>query len=82
MHLDANREIKTILYEVFPDQSFAGEPFQIPTVDPKRTFLEKAFLLHQEFSKPTERIRHQSAFKAYIRPGKINGAVFMFCIGK
>jgi len=54
----SNREIKTILYEAFPDQPFAGEPFQIPTVDPKRTFLEKAFLLHEEFSKPVEKIRH------------------------
>jgi predicted nucleotidyltransferase component of viral defense system len=54
----SNRDIKTILYEAFPDQSFAGEPFWIPTVDPKRTFLEKAFLLHEEFSKPIEKIRH------------------------
>ena len=54
----SNREIKTILYEAFPDQPFAGEPFKIPTVDPKRTFLEKAFLLHEEFSKSAEKIRH------------------------
>lgn len=54
----SNREIKTILYEVFPTQALSGKPFMIPTVDPMRTFLEKAFLLHEEFSKPPEKIRH------------------------
>lgn len=54
----SDREIKTILYEVFPTQAFSGKPFMIPTVDPMRTFLEKALLLHEEFSKPPEKIRH------------------------
>lgn len=54
----SNREIKTILYEAFPDQPFSGVPFGVSAVDPKRTFLEKAFLLHEEFSKPIEKIRH------------------------
>lgn len=54
----SNREIKTILSEVFPDQSFSGKAFSIPTVEPRRTFLEKAFLLHEEFLKPREKIRH------------------------
>ena len=53
----SDREIRTILYDVFPGQPFAGAPFQVPTVDPKRTFLEKAFLLHEEFRKPAEKIR-------------------------
>jgi hypothetical protein len=55
----SDRQIKTILFEAFPDQPFAGKPFPVPTVDPKRTFLEKAFLLHEEFSKPVEKIRYQ-----------------------
>lgn len=54
----SHREIKTILSEVFPDQSFSGKAFSIPTVEPRRTFLEKAFLLHEEFLKPQEKIRH------------------------
>lgn len=54
----SNREIKTILHEVFSTQAFSGKPFSIPTVDPMRTFLEKAFLLHEEFSKPPEKVRH------------------------
>jgi len=35
----------------------AGEPFSILTVNPARTFLEKIFLLHEEFCKPIEKIR-------------------------
>ena len=29
----------------------------MPSVNPERTFLEKIFLLHEEFQKPTEKIR-------------------------
>jgi hypothetical protein len=54
----SDREIKTMLYEVFPGQPFSGKPFLVPTVNPMRTFLEKAFLLHEEFSKPLGKIRH------------------------
>jgi len=53
----SSREIKTILNEVFPDQAFSGNPFKILTVEPKRTMLEKAFLLHEEFQKPADKIR-------------------------
>jgi hypothetical protein len=51
-------ESKTI--SAFVDHDFA---FSVPTVKPERTFLEKIFLLHEEFTKPgkiiTERMsRH------------------------
>lgn len=45
------REITSIISEVFPSTSFAAAPFLVQTVDPKRTFLEKAFLLHELFYK-------------------------------
>lgn len=51
------RKINSILSENFPQQSFVTDPFTIPTVLPQRTFLEKIFLLHEEFSKDTEKIR-------------------------
>jgi hypothetical protein len=41
----------------FSDKTFVDNPIRIPTVLPKRTFLEKAFLLHEEFQKPTELMR-------------------------
>lgn len=54
----AEKNIQTILYEAFPDSPFSGIPFTVQTVKPMRTFLEKTFLLHEEFSKPGEKIRH------------------------
>lgn len=51
------RKINSILSENFPQQSFVTVPFAIPTVLPQRTFLEKIFLLHEEFSQEAEKIR-------------------------
>lgn len=51
------RQINSILGENFSQQNFAMEPFTIPTVLPQRTFLEKVFLLHEEFSQGVEKIR-------------------------
>lgn len=51
------RQINSILSENFSQQSFATVPFSIPTVLPQRTFLEKVFLLHEEFSQDTQKIR-------------------------
>lgn len=39
----SNRKIQSIIGNIFPEQSFEGQPFIVETVDPKRTFLEKAF---------------------------------------
>lgn len=41
----------------YPDAVFSQENIVIPTVNPEHTFLEKVFLLHEEFSKPIEKIR-------------------------
>lgn len=51
------REINSILSSQFPDVNFADKPFSIAVVLPQRTFLEKVFLLHEEFSQATENIR-------------------------
>ena len=51
------RQINSILSENFTQQSFVTAPFAIPTVLPQRTFLEKVFLLHEEFSQDVEKIR-------------------------
>ncbi|MEO6721932.1 MAG: nucleotidyl transferase AbiEii/AbiGii toxin family protein [Ferruginibacter sp.] len=52
-----NREINSILSAAFPNQAFATEAFSISTVLPQRTFLEKIFLLYEEFSQDTTKIR-------------------------
>ncbi|MBS4061322.1 MAG: nucleotidyl transferase AbiEii/AbiGii toxin family protein [Bacteroidetes bacterium] len=52
-----NREINSILNISFPKMGFATDNFIIPTVLPQRTFLEKIFLLHEEFSQEPVKIR-------------------------
>jgi hypothetical protein len=49
--------LRSILAETYPTASFADEYVNIPTVVPQRTFLEKVFLLHEEFQKPISNIR-------------------------
>ncbi|MDE3211638.1 MAG: nucleotidyl transferase AbiEii/AbiGii toxin family protein [Bacteroidota bacterium] len=51
------RSFGTIVSETFADLSFSDEPITIPVVNPERTFLEKIFLLHEEFQKAPEKIR-------------------------
>lgn len=57
MEPSEKREINSILSVAFPNQEFATKPFSISTVLPQRTFLEKIFLLHEEFSQDTSKIR-------------------------
>lgn len=52
-----NRDINSILSLTIPNQSFTTDSFSVPTVLPQRTFLEKIFLLHEEFSQETPKIR-------------------------
>jgi len=47
----------SLVDETYPDAEFAQEPVKIPTVNPERTFLEKIFLLHEEFQRPPEKMR-------------------------
>jgi len=57
MEPNEEREIQSIVDEHFSGKAFTHNSILIPTVVPKRTFLEKAFLLHEEFQKPVEHIR-------------------------
>lgn len=57
MEPSTDREILSIVSEYFPDREFVDRPISVNTVLPKRTFLEKVFLLHEEFQKPTENIK-------------------------
>jgi predicted nucleotidyltransferase component of viral defense system len=43
--------------EHFADMDFAEPLFDVPAVDPERTLLEKLFLLHEEFHRPTAKRR-------------------------
>jgi predicted nucleotidyltransferase component of viral defense system len=50
-------KLRSILAETLPDAAYSDDFFDIPTVIPQRTFLEKAFLLHEEFQKPLDKVR-------------------------
>jgi predicted nucleotidyltransferase component of viral defense system len=50
-------KLRSILAETLPDAAYSDDFFDVPTVIPQRTFLEKAFLLHEEFQKPLEKVR-------------------------
>jgi hypothetical protein len=51
------RTFSSMVAEKFSGRSFIDEPITIPTVNPERTYLEKIFLLHEEFQRPAEKIR-------------------------
>lgn len=53
------REINSLLGIYMPDFEWSGTPFAIPVVEPKGTFLEKIFLLHEEFLRPLEKINYE-----------------------
>lgn len=47
----------SLVDEYYADKDFTEPVFEVPTVNPERTFLEKMFLLHEEFHRPTEKMR-------------------------
>lgn len=47
----------SLVDEHYADKDFAQGVIDIPTVNPERTLLEKVFLLHEEFQRPTDKIR-------------------------
>lgn len=51
------RPIISFIDENYKDLPFAEETFNVQVVVPTRTFIEKALLLHEEFSKPIDKIR-------------------------
>jgi hypothetical protein len=53
----SQRTFSSMVGEHFKGNPFADRDITISTVNPERTFLEKIFLLHEEFQKPTEKIK-------------------------
>ena len=50
-------KFKTLVAENYSNKSFADKEITIPTVNVERTFLEKVFLLHEEYQRPVEKRR-------------------------
>lgn len=49
--------INSFVDEEYPDAEFVETSIAVPSVTPERTFLEKLFLLHEEFQRPKEKVR-------------------------
>lgn len=47
----------SLVDEFYTDKDFAQPLFEVPTVNAERTFLEKLFLLHEEFQRPVDKMR-------------------------
>jgi len=43
--------MRSMIEDAYPDEHFTELPFHVPTVLPGKTFLEKIFLLHEEFNR-------------------------------
>jgi len=55
----ASNSISSIIDETFGNSIFTEEPFDVKSIIPEKTFLEKMILLHEEFQKPEDKIRSQ-----------------------
>ena len=44
--------MRSMIENAYPDESFSSPKFKVPTVIAGKTFLEKVFLLHEEFNRP------------------------------
>jgi Nucleotidyl transferase AbiEii toxin, Type IV TA system len=76
------RKVQSLLHEFFPNAAYAENPFVVMAADPIKTFLEKCFLLHEEFLKPdrlkirNERMsRHIYDIASMIKKGIDNNAL-------
>lgn len=52
MEPSENVEMRSMIEDAYPSEEFSLPIFTAPTVVPGRTFLEKVFLLHEEFNRP------------------------------
>ena len=53
----SEKQFSSFVGEHFKGINFADSSISIPVVNPERTFLEKIFLLHEEFQQPKEKVK-------------------------
>ena len=71
--IEPNQEvaIKSMIDEYYSETDFAEQEFTVNATNPQKTFLEKLILLHEEFQKPQDRIRHLRMSRHFYDIGKI-----------
>jgi hypothetical protein len=76
--IEPNQEvsIKSMIDEHYPEMDFSEPEFVVNATNPQKTFLEKLILLHEEFQKPTEKIRHLRMSRHFYDIGQILDAEY------
>lgn len=72
-----DRTFTTMVAENYPGQPFSDNPLAIPTVNPERTFLEKIFLLYEEFQRPEDKRRVDGLSRHLYDIEKLNRTEFV-----
>jgi len=70
------KKIRSIIDENYPESPFTEKPFLVKTILPEKTFLEKMILLHEEFTKPKEKIRYHRMSRHLYDIGQIISTEF------
>ncbi len=71
-----NCKFTSFVGEQFEGRPFADAPISIPCVNPERTYLEKLFLLHEEFQRPNDKIRVERLSRHLYDIGQIFGSEY------
>ena len=71
--IEPNEEItiQSMIDEQYPETDFSEEKFTVNATSPQKTFLEKLMLLHEEFQKPKEKMRHLRMSRHFYDIGQI-----------
>lgn len=78
-----NVQLRSMIEDAFPNTKFTEAKFNVPTVKPERTFLEKVCLLHEEFSKEVAEVRETFPKNELIKThtARRTGATLMYLAG-
>lgn len=71
--IEPNQEvaIKSMIDEQYAETDFAEQEFIVNATNPQKTFLEKLILLHEEFQKPQDKIKHLRMSRHFYDIGQI-----------
>ncbi len=64
-------ELQSWIDDQYPDATFTEGSFPVSATDPQKTCLEKLILLHEEFQKPTEKVRYFRMSRHFYDIGQI-----------
>lgn len=64
-------KINSFIDQQYPEMDFVEPLFKVQATNPQKTFLEKLILLHEEFEKPADKIRHLRMSRHFYDIGQI-----------